>query len=167
MARLIQRRSSLRAKHSLIGNVGRLPRFKPRETRAWSGAGRHVGGQDVVRVAVQVLACSVVPHRGARVGVAGGDLNIAQVNASIEHGRDERVAQHVRVRSGDLDAGGLGEVPQAAGGRVPVHPGAVVIKQDRPANSGAYRSVDGPADRWRQRDQDDLGALAGRVQDRV
>jgi hypothetical protein len=36
-----------------------------------------------------LLRAPVVPHRGARVGVAGGDLDIAQVNASVEHGRDE------------------------------------------------------------------------------
>jgi hypothetical protein len=29
-------------------------------------------------------------HRGARVEVTGRDLHVAQVNASIEHGRDER-----------------------------------------------------------------------------
>jgi len=34
-------------------------------------AGGHEGGEDVVRVAVQVLAGSVVPHRGAQVGVTG------------------------------------------------------------------------------------------------
>ena len=44
--------------HTLIGNVERLPRLKPRETKAWSGAGGHVGGEDVVGVAVQVLAGS-------------------------------------------------------------------------------------------------------------
>jgi hypothetical protein len=43
------------------------------------------------------------------------------------------VAKHVRVRPGDLDAGGLGEAVQAAGGRVPVHPGAAAVDQDRPA----------------------------------
>jgi hypothetical protein len=56
------------------GNVGRLPRVEPRETWAGSGARRHEGGQDVVRVAVQVAAGPVIPHRGARVGMAGGDL---------------------------------------------------------------------------------------------
>jgi hypothetical protein len=40
-------------------------------------------------MAVQVLAGPVIPHRGARVGVAGGDLYVAQVSASVEHGRDE------------------------------------------------------------------------------
>jgi hypothetical protein len=34
-------------------------------------------------VAIQVLAGAVVAHRGARVGVAGGDLDIAQVDACV------------------------------------------------------------------------------------
>ena len=74
------------------------------------------------------------------------------------------VAQHMRMRPGHLDAGGLGEPVQAAGGRVPVHPGAAGVQQDRPADSGGYRAVEGPADRGRQRDQDDLGALAAHAQ---
>lgn len=40
-----------------------------------------------------------------RVGVAGNDLHIAQVNAGIRHGRDKCMSKHIRVRSGDLDAG--------------------------------------------------------------
>ena len=94
-------------------------------------------------MAVQVLTGSVVAHRGARIGVPGGDLHIAQVHASVEHGRDKCVTQHVRMRSGDLDAGGSGEVPQPAGGRVPVHPGAAGVQQDRPA----VPEADGPG-RW-------------------
>ena len=74
------------------------------------------------------------------------------------------VTEHVRVRPGDLDASGFGEPVQAAGGRVPVHPGAAAVEQDRPAGTQAYGPVDGPADRWRQRDQDDLGALAAHAQ---
>src|ERR1700685_2969314 len=42
------------------------------------------------------------------------------------------VTGHVRVRPGDLDAGCLGEVARAAGGRVLVHPGATGVQQDRP-----------------------------------
>jgi hypothetical protein len=64
------------------------------------------------------------------------------------------------VCRGDPDAGGLGELVQAAGGRVPVHPGAAAVEQDRPARAGSDCPVDGPADRGWQRDQDDLGALA-------
>jgi hypothetical protein len=74
------------------------------------------------------------------------------------------MTEHVRVCPGDLDAGGFGEVPQAAGGCVPVHPGAAAVEQDRPADPGGYCPVDGPADRGRQRDQDDLGALAAHPQ---
>ena len=40
-------------------------------------------------MAVEVVAGPVVPPRGARVGVAGGDLDVSQVDASIDHGRDE------------------------------------------------------------------------------
>jgi hypothetical protein len=67
------------------------------------------------------------------------------------------------MRPGDPDTSGLGKLMQAAGGRVPVHPGAAAVEQDRPARAVAGR----PADRWRQRDQDDLGALAAYPQDPV
>jgi PhnB protein len=69
----------------------------------------------------------------------------------------------VRMCSGDLDAGGFGEVPQAAGGRVPVHPGAAAVEQDRPAHPAA----DCPADGGRKRDQDDFGPFAAYAQDPV
>lgn len=38
---------------------------------------------------VKVFAGSVVAHRGARVGVAGGDLDVPEVHAGVEHGGDE------------------------------------------------------------------------------
>ena len=118
-------------------------------------------------MAVQVLTGSVVTHRGARIGVPGGDLHIAQVHASVEHGRDKRMAEHVRMCPCDLDAGGFGEVPQAAGGRVPVHPGTTVVEQDRASHTGSGRPVDGPADRGRKRDQHDLGPFTAYPQDPV
>ena len=68
---------------------------------------------------------------------------------------------------GDSHARVLGEVAQAAGGGVPVHPGAAGIEQDRPAGPLRYGAVDGPADRRGQRDQDDLGALAAHPQHAV
>jgi hypothetical protein len=47
------------------------------------------------------LAGSVVAHGGAWVGVAGGDLDVAEVDADVEHGGDEGVAaQHVGVNAG-------------------------------------------------------------------
>jgi hypothetical protein len=65
-----------------------VPASRAAGTRGWSGAGGHEGGEDVVRVAVEVLAGPVITHRGTRVGVAGGDLDVPEVDASVEHGRD-------------------------------------------------------------------------------
>jgi hypothetical protein len=56
---------------------------------------------------------------------------------------------------------------QAAGGGVPVHPGAAAVEQDRSADPACDGAVDRAADRRRQRDQDDLGALAAHTQDTV
>jgi len=64
------------------------------------------------------------------------------------------------VHPGDPDTGVLGEPQEAAGGCVPVHPGAAAAEQDRPAGPCADGAVDRPADCWWQRDQDDLAALA-------
>ena len=72
---------------------------------------------------VKVLAGPVGTHRGARIGVAGGDLDIPQVHACVQHGRDEGMAEHVRVRPGDPHTRSLGEAPQAAGGGVAVPSG--------------------------------------------
>jgi hypothetical protein len=60
------------------------------------------------------------------------------------------------------------ELPQAAGGGVPVHPGtAAVDEEDRAAHPARDCAVDGPADRWGQRDEDDLAALAAHAKDAV
>jgi hypothetical protein len=63
-------------------------------------------------VAVQAGAGPVVAHRGARVGVPGGDLDIPEVHAGIKHGGHKGAAEHVAV---DLcpQAGGLGQAAQA------------------------------------------------------
>lgn len=90
---------------------------------------------------VQVLAGSVAAHRGARVSVTSGDLDVAQVNTSVETGRDKGLAEHMRMRSGNPDASRLGELVQAAGGRVPVHPGAAAVEQNRPAHVGSGRPL--------------------------
>jgi len=74
------------------------------------------------------------------------------------------MAQHVRVRSGGSHTGSAGEAAQAPGGGVAVHPGTAPVEQDRPAGTSAGCPVDGPPDRWRQRDQRDLGAFAAHAQ---
>lgn len=48
-------------------------------------------------MAVDVLAGAVVAHGGSWIGVAGGGLDVAEADAGVEHGGDERVAQHVGV----------------------------------------------------------------------
>jgi hypothetical protein len=68
------------------------------------------------------------------------------------------------MRPGDPNASGVSQAPQAAGGGVAVHPGAATVEQDRPASAGAYRLVDGPPYRGRQRDQGDLGTFAAHPQ---
>jgi hypothetical protein len=68
--------------------------------------------------------------------VQGRDLDITQVHASIEHGRDKGMAEHMRVRPGDPHTSGLSQAPQVAGRGVAVHPGAAAVEQDRPAGAG-------------------------------
>jgi hypothetical protein len=133
----------------------------------WLCPGGHARGQDVVGVPVEVLAGPVVAHGGSRIGVAGGDLHVAQADAGVEHGGDEGVAQHVRVHPGHPDPGDSGEVFESAGGRVPVHPRAVDVAQDRTALAAVDGSVDGSGYRRRERDENDLAAFADHAQDAV
>ena len=51
---------------------------------------------------VEVLASSVIAHRGSWVCVACSDLDVAYWHPCIEHGGDTGMAQHVRVRPGGL-----------------------------------------------------------------
>ena len=74
--------------------------------------------------------------------MTGGDLDVAQVNACVEHGRDKSVAEHMWVSPGYLDAGSLGELIQAAGDWVPVHPGTAAVEQDRSARAVSSCRVD-------------------------
>ena len=46
---------------------------------------------------VEVLACAVVAHGGARAGAGGGLLDVAERDAGVEGGGDERVAQGMRA----------------------------------------------------------------------
>ena len=74
------------------------------------------------------------------------------------------MADHVRVNL-RLQPGALGQTPQAAGRRVPVHASAAAGEQDRPAVPGSGCPVD--CDRWRQRNVDYFAALAAYAQDPV
>jgi hypothetical protein len=93
----------------------------------------------------------------------GSDLDIPEIHAGIEHRGNESVTKHMRVYLRP-QPGGASEAPQPPGGRVPVHPGTAAVEQDRPAIPQASYPVDGPADRWRQRDLDDFAAFAAHAQ---
>src|SRR5215475_2259753 len=87
----------------LIGNAGRLLRHEAAgDAVLRSGAGGHISGHDVVRVTVKVLAGPVVAHRGAWIGVAGGDLDVPQVHACVKTGR-ERFTNRVEYLSSQDD----------------------------------------------------------------
>jgi hypothetical protein len=64
--------------------------------RGLSGGSGDEGGDDVGGVAVEADAGAVVARR-ARVGVAGGFLDIAQWDARVKGGGDEGVAKRVRA----------------------------------------------------------------------
>jgi hypothetical protein len=68
------------------------------------------------------------------------------------------------VRPGDPHASSVSQAPQPAGGGVAVHPGAAAVEQYRASGAGTYRPADGTPGRWRQRDQDNLGAFAAHAQ---
>jgi hypothetical protein len=92
-----------------------------------SGADRHARvmcprpcrRKDVVRVPVKVFAGSVISHRGAGIGVAGGDLDVPQIDPGVEHGGDEDVAQHVRMHPRRPHHRHLGQATQPPSGAVP------------------------------------------------
>jgi hypothetical protein len=102
-------------------------------------------------MAVEVLAGPVVTHRGARVGVAGGDLDVPQVYSSIKHGRDEGMPEHVGVRPGSPHSRGLGEASEAPGGNMAIHPVTAAVEQNRPAGTASGCLIDDAADGWWQR----------------
>ncbi|MEU8112228.1 hypothetical protein [Micromonospora sp. NPDC048947] len=66
--------------------------------RAFARSRTPLRGEDVVGVAVEVLAGSVVTHGGSGVRVAGGDLQVSEADARVEHGGHEGVAQSYAAR---------------------------------------------------------------------
>ena len=94
-------------------------------TPGGSGAGCHVGGEDVIGVAVEVLARPT--------------WWTSRRSTPASNGGDEGVPKHVRVWPGNPDLGCPGESPQSSGGGVAVHPGAAAVEQDRPVGAGADR----------------------------
>ena len=64
-----------------------------------SGAGGHVGGEDVVGVAIEVLAGSVVARGGSGIGVAGGDLHVPLRLQGVDVAVGAPGEEHTQIRS--------------------------------------------------------------------
>ncbi len=92
--------------------------------------------------------------------MAGGDLDVTQVDTGVEHGGHEGVPEHVWVHPGDLHAGLLGEPTQPAGCAVPVHPSAEGGEENRTGGPVANAALEGTPDRRWERDQYDLVSFA-------
>ena len=120
------------------------------------GSPGDVGGDDVRGVPVQRGPGPVVSHGGTRVSVRGGFLHVAQRHPRIQRRGDKCVPE--RVRPDFLGDPGLPGDPPSA---MPVQPPPVGRQENGPFHALADRQVDCPGGAWRERDGDDLPALAG------
>ena len=98
-------------------------------------------------MAVQVLAGPVVPHRRSGISVAGGDLHVAQISASIETGR-EQCSNHAEYLSRSRAPGGYSRVGDY-GWISPTAEQGQVRSLHRPAAATGARHVRGVAARRR------------------
>ena len=123
------------------------------------GGSGEVGGDDVGGVPVEAAAGPVVAHRCARIGVRGRFLHVAERDPGVEGGGNERVPQG--VRPGRLaDPGAAGYPADDPGGAVPVQPLPIGAAEDRPVHALTDGQADRPRRAWRERDGDDLAAVA-------
>jgi len=98
-------------------------------------------------------------HGRARVRVRRCLLGVPQWNAGVEGGSDESVAQGVRADR-LIDASATGDPSHDPARAVVVHPVPVRSQEDRAVESLADGEVDCSGGAWRERDRDDLAALA-------
>ena len=120
--------------------------------RGHSSAAGDEGHDDVGGVAVEVLAATVVDRGGSRVGVAGGELHVAERDAGVEGGHDERRSKHVRVHDGEPGAVTDRTDPAMRGAAIKTLP--VTTLQDRSLAALADGQVDRsgrPRDEWDRR----------------
>jgi|HubBroStandDraft_1064217.scaffolds.fasta_scaffold07294_8 hypothetical protein len=156
------------------GSVGRPSDIgglaEPISARRWSwrcsascagDAGGGIGG-----VAVEGCAGSVIPHRGAGVGVGSGFLDVAERDAGVERGGDERVSQSVRS-DGLLQSGAAGDPADDPPGAVPIEPIAGWSEEGRSVAAFANGQVDRAGGPRGERGDGFLAALAGDGPDAV
>ena len=66
--------------------LGASPRRQGSGARGLPGGTCEVGGDDIGRMPVKAAAGAVVSHRGPRVGMRGGLLNVPQRHSGVERG---------------------------------------------------------------------------------
>jgi hypothetical protein len=86
------------------------------------GGSGDVGGDNIGGMPVQRGTGSVTAHRGPRISVGSGFLDIPQRDPGIQRGGDERVPQRVRP-DGLGEPGPAGDPPDDPPGGVTVHSG--------------------------------------------
>ncbi len=128
--------------------------------RLLPGGARDIDGDDVRGVPVQAAAGPVVPHRGPRIGVRGGVLDVPQRHPGVQRRGDECMPERVG-RDGLADACTARDLADDPPSAVPVQPSPVRSQEHRPFGSLADGKVDRAGGARRQRDGDDLSALAG------
>jgi hypothetical protein len=126
-----------------------LPRReRPAGPRAMSlpGCPGHDRGDDIGSVPVKAGPCPVVAHRGARAGMRGGVLDVAERYPGIEGRGAQRVPQRVRADlPGDPGAAGHpADDAGDAGGAVPVQPLPCCGSEQPTFSTLADRQVDRP-----------------------
>ena len=124
-----------------------------------SGCAGDEGGHDVGGVSVERHAGPVVAHGGARVGVTGGFLDIAQWDTGVEGGGNERVPQRVWTDA-LVNPCSSGDPPYDPGGAVPVESSAGAVTEDRSYGSFTHSEIDRARSSWCKRDGHGLAALA-------
>jgi hypothetical protein len=92
--------------------------------------------------------------------MGGGFLHVAQRDSSVQRGGDERVSERVG-RDGFGDPGAARDLADDPPGAVPVQPPPVGGQEHRPAGALGDGQVDRQGSSRRERDGDDLAALAG------
>jgi hypothetical protein len=85
-------------------------------------------------------------------------LDVAERDAGVEGGSDERVPERVRT-DGLGDPGPFRDSAEGAAGAVPIEPLPAGAQQDRPVKAFADGQVEAPGGPWCERDGDDLPAL--------
>lgn len=124
-----------------------------------SGCAGDEGGHDVGGVPVERHAGAVVAHGGARVGVTCGFLDVAEWDACVEGGGDERVTERVWTDA-LVDPGPAGDASHDSGGAVSVESCAGAVAEDRSFGSFADGEIDSAGGSWCEWDGHGLAAFA-------